>query len=1119
MNRIGFFYIGWVVLVLSGNLPTFATDLDIAPFARRCCVNDKHQSQVAFEYTEAQRGRVEAQKGKDGRYVHGFQWAEERDIKSVRVRFRAGTSLQPSTLQYWFRNWPYPPPQMPTTEDPVDDPWQGEWLKAETKIDCHETFCSYTFEPLSKEENRKADNLPGLNYRRTLKLRLVFDSKPALEKVEVFSGSQEKTVQLRVHLGAGEAVKHSWDGHIRLYNGRLGKVTTWKGEPGDVADREHFHLTTHGADKGLMVDVVTSEPLLPGSHDVTILTLDAGDRTFSFAIPDVEKGPLYVPDFHATVTLASNARAFSLSTVKQGETIREKLAKEPEQTYERASKEIPALDPVERQGGRLYLPLAPDASWQKFAFEWGGNIAISKAGTKAKGAELKRLEWQGDRIWWRIGSGATPSFRPGSNDSRLSVLENYLPVATTLWTADGIDYSEEGFATLLSGPLGPQDPQRDEQTPAVLMLKVTAQNRGSREAKSHLWLATEPSEEVSFRGGELLAGSGQLVRAYLRTPESAHVSVSAVPDGKETVQGIHADISLRAGEDQTFFIALPFIPRLSQEERTRLASLDYHQERERVLDYWRRVTADTVPFDVPEAKFMSFARAVIPHIRISTTKDPKSGLYMVPAASYDYPVYANEAAFQCVMLDALGNHSVTTEYLETFIRLQGSKPFDGTYVGDQHEVYHGARVDKDYDYTAYEYNLDHGTVLWALGEHYFFTRDKDWLRRVVPSMKMAADWIVKQRKLTQLMDGEERIPEYGLLPAGHLEDNDDWGHWFSVNAFAAVGMTRLAQGLVDLEDPSAGQYTQEAASFTKDLREAVLRASQISPVVRLRDNTYVPYVPTRPYQRIRLFGPMRVAYYSRYPNKVLPTYRLSATREVLYGPMILLATNIFHSDEPLANWVLDDWEDNATMSTSLGLFVHGWVDDKYWFSRGGMVFQANLQNPILTYLRRNEIPAAIRNLYNDFVACFYPDVNVFTEEYRQWRSPSGPFYKVPDEAKFINRLRDSLVREDGNVLWLAAGVPRRWLAPGQKVEVRNMATYFGRTSYRMEGTRDGVRARVELPSRDPYKNAWLVVRAPDAKRLRSVEIDGRPWQDFDATHERIRLPIKEGAMVVEVHFH
>jgi hypothetical protein len=234
--------------------------------------------------------------------------------------------------------------------------------------------------------------------------------------------------------------------------------------------------------------------------------------------------------------------------------------------------------------------------------------------------------------------------------------------------------------------------------------------------------------------------------------------------------------------------------------------------------------------------------------------------------------------------------------------------------------------------------------------------------------------------------------------------------------------------------------------------------------------------------------------------------------------MILLSTGIFHADEPLANAVLDDWEDNATMSSSLGLFVHGWVDDQNWFSRGGMVFQANLQNPVLVYLRRNEIPAAIRNLYNDFVACYYPAVNVFTEEFRQWQSPSGPFYKVPDETKFVNRLRDSLVREDSDALWLAAGTPRRWLAPGHKIEVRNVATYFGPLSYRMEARKNGVGISVQLPTRDPYKAAWLVVRTPEATPLQSVEIAGQPWQDFDAEQGRIRLPLRKEPMDVEVLF-
>ena len=612
--------------------------------------------------------------------------------------------------------------------------------------------------------------------------------------------------------------------------------------------------------------------------------------------------------------------------------------------------------------------------------------------------------------------------------------------------------------------------------------------------------------------------NGQLVRARVHFPESAHVSTGAVPDGVKTLHGVHAEVPLGANEEKVAFIAIPFVPRLAGAERQQLADLNYDRERDRVIAYWRQVTDGVVPFDVPEKRFVSFAKASVPHIRISTTKDPKSGVYMVPAASYSYAVFDNEAAFQCIMLDALGDHKLAEQYLEAFLQMQGSRPFLGTFTGDQKAVYHGARVDAERDYTAAEYNLDHGTVLWALTEHYFYTRDKQWLLHAAPSMKLAADRAVEQRKLTQVMDQGRRVPEYGLLPAGHLEDNDDWGHWYSVNAFAAAGMTGFGQSATEVGAPDADRYTREAAAYTQDLQEAVLAAARLSPVIKLRDNTYVPYLPTRPYQRIRLFGPIRVAYYSRYPQKVLPTYRLSATREVLYGPMILLATGIFPSDGPLANWVLDDWEDNATMSTTLGLHVHGWVDEDLWFSRGGMVFQANLQNPILTYLRRNEVPAAIRNLYNDFVACLYPDVNAFTEEYRQWGSPSGPFYKIPDEAKFVTRVRDLLVREDGDTLWLAAGTPRRWLSPGQVIGVQQGASYFGPVSYRLEAQENGVDAHVTLPQRNAPKAAWLVLRAPEGKHLRSVEIDGKPSTNFDANLDRIALPIQAGEMHIKASF-
>jgi hypothetical protein len=548
------------------------------------------------------------------------------------------------------------------------------------------------------------------------------------------------------------------------------------------------------------------------------------------------------------------------------------------------------------------------------------------------------------------------------------------------------------------------------------------------------------------------------------------------------------------------------LPRLTASQRQRLSELDYEQERARVVAYWRAIADAGVRFDVPEKRFVSFSRSMVVHAHLSTTKDPKSGLFMVPAASYNYQVFANEACFQVLALDALGDHKTAADYLETFIRLQGSKPFPGTYTGDQRAVYHGAKVDNEYDYTASDYNLDHGTVLWTLAEHYFMTRDKRWLNHAVPGMIRAADWVSEQRRGTMATDAGQPVLEYGLLPAGHLEDNSDWGHWFAVNAYASAGMTRLGEALRETSHPEAERICREAEAFRKDLRQAVLRASQEAPVTRLRDNTYIPYVPVRPHQRYRLFGPLRVDYYHRYPKPVLPTYRLSATREVLYGPLILLNLGVFAGREPVAGWLLDDWEDNLTMSSSFGLNVHGWVDDELWFSRGGMVFQANMQNPVLAYLRRGEIPAALRNLYNDFVACLYPDVNAFTEEFRAWRSPSGPFYKIPDEARFVSRVRDLLVREEGNELWLTPGTPRRWLLPGNHIHLDQMPTTFGPVGLDMAAREKEIECEIKLPSRNPPATAWLVLRLPEKRALAAVEIDGQPWTQLDAGRGFIRLP-------------
>ncbi len=1098
-------------LVSLAPLPGSAQLFDIAPFARPCPGADDYRRPTTFDYSLGRGGSPRFERV-GGRYICALQWAEERDVQEVRLRFASAYAGKPIRLEYWFQNWPYPAPTMPTLEDPVDDPWQGRWLEAATQPDARGDECRLTFLPLKTEENPIAANFPGLRYRRTLKIRLVCDEPPpALQRLEVFSESTRKMATVRLELGMQGPRPWIWEGRLTAYNGTVEDVRGRQTGPEDRVAGAEFRIATagNGDRKGLVFDVQGASPAPSGSHDVTLVTFHAGERTFTFSLPDVEHGPLYLPDFDAYVSLASDPRPFALSLVKPGQRIRERLAIEPEQTYERASREIPALDPVEREGGRLYLPLAIDSSWQKFAVAWGGNVFLAKGALNAKGAELKRLEWQGDRLEWRFGTGAEPTFRPGARDSRLSVLEDFLPVAIAAWTNAQIEYREEAFATALEGPLGIDG--RDEQTPAVLMVKLTARNPAAQPRASHLWLGLAPKEALRFESNELLASEGQLVRARVLPSANAKATLASFRDGEDEIQGVHLETTLASGSEETTLFALPFVPRLSLSQRRELGALDYEQERAKVVAYWRAIAESGVRFSVPETRFVSFSRAMLLHTHLSTTKDPKSGLFMVPAASYSYPVYANESCFQILALDALGDPKTAADYLETFIRLQGSRPFPGTYTGDQRAVYHGARVDPEYDYTAADYNLDHGTVLWTLAEHYFMTRDKGWLAHAVPGMVRAADWVTEQRRQTKVLDDGQPAAEYGLLPAGHLEDNSDWGHWFAVNAYASAGMSRLGEALREIGHPEADRISREAGAFRADLRQAVIRSIQEAPVTRLRDNTCIPCVPVRPHQRYRLFGPLRVDYYRRYPHPVLPIYRLSATREVLYGPLLLLNLGIFEGSEPLAGWVLDDWEDNLTLSSSFGLNVHGWVADQDWFSRGGIVFQANLQNPVQAYLRRHEIPAALRNLYNDFVACLYPDVNVFTEEFHAWRSPSGPFYKVPDEARFVTRVRDLLVHEEGTELWLAAGVPRRWLAAGRKISLRQMPTTFGPVDLELDARDSEVLCRVGLPSRNPATSAWLVLRVPEPNSLAAVEIDGKPWADFDPRKGAIRLPLGKDA--------
>ena len=186
--------------------------------------------------------RLAASAGASGSSNAGVEWDEERDIREIQVRY-AGEPAKGVRVQYWFRDWPYDPPRMPSFEDPMDDPWQGQWLTATTTETCERSECRYDFSPLTEAENSRAKNLPGVDYRRTLKVRLVFTGRaPAISSISAFSDSVERPRRVRVE------AQFDTEPAISVYNGRL-RSSTPSPSP-----------------KGMTLDLVQASPGITGQQ-------------------------------------------------------------------------------------------------------------------------------------------------------------------------------------------------------------------------------------------------------------------------------------------------------------------------------------------------------------------------------------------------------------------------------------------------------------------------------------------------------------------------------------------------------------------------------------------------------------------------------------------------------------------------------------------------------------------------------------------------------------------------------------------------------------------------------------------------------------------------------------
>ena len=355
------------------------------------------------------------------------------------------------------------------------------------------------------------------------------------------------------------------------------------------------------------------------------------------------------------------------------------------------------------------------------------------------------------------------------------------------------------------------------------------------------------------------------------------------------------------------------------------------------------------------------------------------------------------------------------------------------------------------------------SMLYASSQYYLLSHDRAGFERLLPYALKALAWCQTECARARTNN------DFRGLVEGPLNDGTGEGIWAINQAYLYAGLERFGTALSQFGDPHAKAALADANSLRTAVQEGFAQASRSSSLVQLRDHTWQPFVPSDAQRPRRL---MEIWY---------PT-------DVDTGPLHLVRLKALPASDPLADFLLNDHEDN--------LFLNGW----------GMANEPVYRPQGLAYLYRDDPKAVIRTFYSQLACAF--SHTVFEPVEHRWMH--GQYFGPPStDGSWFELFRNLLVREsDDQTLIIGQAIPRKWLEDGKEIRVSKAPTYFGDVSFQIQShsSKGEIVAALDVPPQNGPKLLLLRFRHPDEKRIRSVSVNGQSWQGFDAGNEWVRIP-------------
>jgi len=591
-------------------------------------------------------------------------------------------------------------------------------------------------------------------------------------------------------------------------------------------------------------------------------------------------------------------------------------------------------------------------------------------------------------------------------------------------------------------------------------------NSVTRDGRVLYWFPTSPLPfQLSLALGEIGLRGVRFFTGEIRgVSEGKHTLHPQVPMGVVTYR-----LRLKPGEVQDLAFKLPIVPLPVDSPLARtIEAAEYEAQLEATVKFWNDLVVRKIPLKIPEEKVQQFLIANTIYNLLAIDKVGEDYIPNVNKFQYHQFWASADTCFMLNGLDFMGLSDIAGKAF-LYSLSPATQREDGAFVMPR-------------DPSRVRYWESFGWALWGWGSHYQLTRDRDFLQKVYPAMLRAVAWqktITSQDPLGLLPPYEAEIADDAFLKSARQTS----GHiWVLIGLKNAI---RLAEAMGEKDDAAefAAYYDRFRADFEKQLAQQTAKSGGYIPPAL--DST----LEGNDWDNLHLLWPEPL--FDPFDPRVTATIRESRQRYA-EGILTFVLPRILAKDSwPVKREGVKQggytFEDKRTLhywqtqNNSHNNLIRGGEEDQQLVVQD---LYASLLHTTSTHAPQEfgTYPWSTR----DFEGASIHDI-----------IPDGPA-----SGKTAELIRNMIVREYNQDLFLLRAVSPNWLSAGKVIEAERLPTEFGPLDLKVRADSKGW--TVDLGHDFWQQPERVILSIPWFYQADQVQIDGKVVQ---ITAGKIQVPI------------